>query len=203
MKKKRRHLTPDEIKAQLNAIARENRMADRSPWSAMSIMCPYVIMKCYGFKGKRIAHIISKITEKEEQWGKGEIDLQEVSNSLYEKADWTIEYKQYTETDIKAKKGSYQHWLDKIQLDPQNRINQHAVRYMLFFFTTLMEEYNFGKERLTKVEEYMNNLLLEYQQNKTTVHEWHKALLDEAGVCIEMPLDPLTQTSGSVMTGQC
>ena len=146
---------------------------------------------------------LTKITEKEEQWLKGEIDLQEVSNFLYEKSDWTIEYKQYTETDIKAKKGSYKHWLDKIQLDPQNRINQHAVRYMLFFFTTLMEEYNFGKERLTKVEEYMNNLLLEYQQNKTTVHEWHKALLDEAGICIEMPIDPLTQTSGSVMTGQC
>lgn len=198
---KKRHLTPNEIKAQLNAIAREKRMADRSPWSAMSIICLYVIMKCEGFKGHRISKLINRITEMEEQWKSGELDLQEVSNRLNDKADWTIEYKQWTEEDIAAKKGSYKHWLDKVQLEPQNRINQHAARYMLFFFNALIDEYEFGKERLTRVEEYMNKLLLEYQDNKTTVREWNTALLEEAGVYIEMPIDPLTQTSGSLMTG--
>ena len=47
----------------------------------------------------------------------------------------------------------------------------------------------------------MNELLLMYQQDKTTVHEWKKVLLEEAGVVIEMPIDPLTQTRGSMMTG--
>ena len=42
---------------------------------------------------------------------------------------------------------------------------------MLFFFTALMDEYGFGKDRLTRVEEYMNELLLSYQQDKTTVRE--------------------------------
>lgn len=64
--KKRRHLTPKQICAQCNAIAREKRMADRSPWSAMSIVCPYVIMKCEGFKGQRILRIINRIKEMEE-----------------------------------------------------------------------------------------------------------------------------------------
>lgn len=72
---------------------------------------------------------------------------------------------------------------------------------MLFFFTALMDEYGFGKERLTRVQDYMNELLLMYQQDKTTVHEWKKVLLEEAGVVIEMPIDPLTQTIGSLMTG--
>lgn len=198
---KKRHLEPNEIKAQLKAIAREKRMADRTPWSAMSIICPYVIMKCEGFKGQRIVRIINKIKEMEEQWENGDIDLQDVSNRLNDKADWTIEFKQWTESDITARKGSYKHWLDKVQLEPQNRINQHAGRYMLFFFTALMDEYGFGKERLTRVEEYMNNLLLEYQQNKTTVRAWNKELFEDAGVYIEMPVDPLTQTSGSIMTG--
>lgn len=199
--KKRRHLTPQQICAQCNAIAREKRMADRSPWSAMSIVCPYVIMKCEGFKGQRILRIVNKITEMEEQWSNGELKLEEVSQRLKDKTDWTIECKQWTEADITAKKGSYQYWIDKVQLEPQNRINQHAARYMIFFFAALIDEYGFGKERLTKVEEYMNKLLLDYQQDKTTVREWKAALYEEAGVVIEMPVDPLTQTRGSVMTG--
>lgn len=120
---------------------------------------------------------------------------------MCEKADWTIGWKAYTENDIKAKKGSYQYWLDQKQIEPQNTINEQATRYMLFFFTALMDSFGFGKDRLTRVQEYMNELLELYQHDKTTVHEWKKALLEEAGVVIEMPVDPLTQTSGSLMTG--
>lgn len=62
-------------------------------------------------------------------------------------------------------------------------------------------KHGFGKDRLTRVEEYMNELLLSYQQDKTTVREWSRALLTEAGVIMEPPVDPLTQTAGSIMTG--
>lgn len=199
--KKRRHLTPEEIKAQCNQIAREKRMADRSPWSAMSIICPYVVMKSEGFKGQRISKLIGKITDYEEKWANGEIDLEEFRERLKLKAEWTLEFNQWTEADITARKGSYNYWLDKIQLEPQNRINQNAERYMLFFFISLMEEFGYGKDRLTRVEEYMNTLLLDYQQNKTSISEWKTALFEEAGIVIEMPVDPLTQKSGSIMTG--
>ena len=198
--KKRRHLTPSEIKAQLKAIAREKRMADRTPWTAMSIMCLYVIMKREGFKSKRISNIAARVNELEKQWDVKKIDLKEISNRLYEKADWTIEYVKYTESDIKSRKGTYQYWLDSIQIDPQNRINEQATRYMLFFFNVLMDEYGFGKKRLTRVQEYLNDLLLDYQNDKTSIREWKQELLDEAGVLIEMPIDPLTQTAGSIMT---
>ena len=198
--KKRRHLTPQEIIAQCKAVARESRMADRTPWTAMGIMCAYVIMRKEGFKGQRILKITNKVNEMEEQWSNGKIDLKEISKRLYEKAEWTIEYKAYTEADITAKKGSYRYWLDSVQIGPQNAINEQATRYMLFFFTALMDEYGFGKDRLTRVEEYMNELLLAYQQDKTTVGTWKKALFEEAGVAFEMPIDPLTQTAGSLMT---
>lgn len=198
---KRRHLTPQEIIAQCKAVARESRMADRTPWTAMGIMCAYVIMRVEGFKGKRILRLASKVNELEEQWSNGKVDVKEISNRLLEKAEWTIEYKAYTEADITAKKGSYQYWLDSKQIGPQNTINEQATRYMLFFFNALIDEYGFGKDRLTRVQEYMNELLISYQQDKTTVHSWTKALLDEAGVVMEMPVDPLTQTKGSMMTG--
>lgn len=196
----KRHLTPKEIIAQCNAIARESRMADRTPWTAMGIMCSYVIMRVEGFKGQRILRIANKVNALEEEWTSGKVDLKEISNRLNDKADWTIEHKAYTMDDITAKKGSYKYWLDSKQIAPQNTINEQATRYMLFFFTALMDEFGFGKERLTRVEEYINNLLLEYQQDKTTVRGWSKALLEEAGVVMEMPIDPLTQTRGSLMT---
>ena len=199
--KKKRHLTPDEIKKQLNMIAREKRMADRTPYSAMNILMPYTIMKCEGFKAQRIVRILNKVNDMQEKWENGEIDLEEVSQRLMDKAEWTIASEHYQESDIIAKKGTYQHLVDKLQIEPQNRINDFATRYMLFFFTALMEEYRFGKERLTRVQEYLNNILLEYQEDKTSVDEWKKELFDKAGLVIEMPIDPLTQTHGSIMTG--
>ena len=198
---KKRHLTPAEIKEQCKRIARESRMADRTPWTAMGIMLSYVIMRKEGFKGQRISRIANKVNEMEADWADGKIDLKEISKRLYDKADWTIEYKAYTVDDITARKGSYQYWLDSKQIAPQNTINEQATRYMLFLFTALMDEYGFGKDRLTRVEEYMNELLLQYQEDKTTVREWSRALLAEVGGVMEPPVDPLTQTAGSIMTG--
>ena len=198
---KKRHLTPAEIKEQCKRIARESRMADRTPWTAMGIMLSYVIMRKEGFKGQRISRIANKVNEMEADWADGKIDLKEISKRLYDKADWTIEYKAYTVDDITARKGSYQYWLDSKQIAPQNTINEQATRYMLFLFTALMDEYGFGKDRLTRVEEYMNELLLQYQEDKTTVREWSRALLADVGVVMEPPVDPLTQTAGSIMTG--
>lgn len=197
----KRHLTQKEIIAQCKAVARESRMAERTPWTAMGIICAYVIMKKEGFKGQRILRITNKVNEQEEQWRAGKIDLEDISKRLYEKTGWTVDHGTYTETDITAKKGSYQYWIDSKQIDPQNKINEMATRYLLFFFAALMDEYGFGKDRLTRVQECMNELLLAYQQDKTTVRSWKKALFDEAGVVMEMPIDPLTQTSGSMMTG--
>ena len=194
-------MTPAEIKEQCKRIARESRMADRTPWTAMGIMLSYVIMRKEGFKGQRISRIANKVNEMEADWADGKIDLKEISKRLYDKADWTIEYKAYTVDDITARKGSYQYWLDSKQIAPQNTINEQATRYMLFLFTALMDEYGFGKDRLTRVEEYMNELLLQYQEDKTTVREWSRALLAEVGVVMEPPVDPLTQTAGSIMTG--
>lgn len=201
MKRKKRHLTPREIMEQCKSVARERRMAFRTPWTAMGIMCAYTIMKREGFKGQRILKITQKIDEFEKQYDDGLIKLEDVSKKLYDKADWTIEHVAYTESDIKSKKNTYQYWIDQKQIDPQNTINAQATRYMLFFFTSLMEEYGFGKDRLTRVQEHMNELLLAYQQDKTSIREWQKALYDEAGVVFEMPIDPLTQTKGSCMTG--
>ena len=198
----KRHLTRLEIIAQCNAVARESRMCNRSPWTAAGIICGYALMKSEGFKGQRLYKVTKRIDEMEAEYDAGRLNLDNVSKGLYEKADWTIEYKAYTEADIISKKGSFNYWLDKKQIAPQNAINEQSTRYMLFFFTALAEIYGFGKERLTRVQEKINEMLLLYQQDKTSVTEWKKALYEEAGIYFEMPIDPLTQKSGSIMTGR-
>ncbi len=197
----KRHLTPNEIIAQCKAVAREKRMADRSPWTAMGIICGYALLKSEGFKGQRIVRVTDAINRMEQEYVDGEIDVEKISESIMDKADWTVAYTLYTENDIKAKKGTYQYWLDQKQIDPQNRINKMATRYMLFMFKALMDEFGYGKERLTRVQEYINKMLLDYQQKKYTVNDWRLALLNETGVVFEQPIDPLTQTKGSMMSG--
>ena len=132
MKRKKRHLTPRESMEQCKSVARECRMAYRTPWTAMGIMCAYTIMKREGFKGQRILKITQKIDEYEKQYDDGVLDLKEVSQRLYDKADWTIEHVAYTEADIKAKKNTYQHWIDKKQIAPQNTINAQATRIWIW-----------------------------------------------------------------------
>ena len=197
----KRHLTKNEIIARCKVVAREARMSDRSPWTAMSITCSYALMKSEGFKGQRIRNVVARINELQSEYDAGHIDVESIRKDLYDKADWTITYEKYTEEDIKSKKGSFYYWLDQKQISPQNAINEQAALYMLFFFTTLTELYGFGKERLTRVQEKINEMLQLYQQDKVTVNQWKKELLEDAGIYFENPIDPLTQKSGSMMTG--
>lgn len=197
----KRHLTRQEIIARCNAVARESRMCNRSPWTAAGIICGYALMKSEGFKGQRLYKVTKKIDELEAEFDAGRVNLDDVSKALLEKAGWSIEYAEYTEADIASKKGTFDYWLDKKQIAPQNTINAQSTRYMLFFFTALTDLYGFGKERLTRVQKQINEMLLLYQQDKTSVADWKKALFEDAGIYFEMPIDPLTQTSGSMMTG--
>lgn len=197
---KKRHYTPQQIIAQCNAIAREKRMAVRSPWTAMAIVCGYSMLKSEGFKAKRIAAVCTKVNEYEDLWREGLLTVEQVQADLMEKAEWSVEYKEYTEADITAKKGSFQYWLDSIQIEPQNTINETATRYMLFFFLALNEMHGYGKDRLTRVKDLMNQTIEEYQKNKEALQRWKIDLLD-AGIYFENPIDPLTQEKGSMMCG--
>lgn len=199
---KRRHLTPNEIKEQCKKIARESRMADRTPWTAMGIICGYALYKSEGFKGQKIAKVTDKVAEYEKKWQAGEVTLEDLSKRLNDKADWTVDYKEYTEADIYYRNGTYNHWLDKVQLKAQNTINEQSTRYMIFMFNVLMDEYGYGKDRLTRVQSYMMDMLGDYRLSKHTVITWRKILLEETGVVFEQPIDPLYQKEGSWMTGE-
>ena len=196
----KRHLTPKEIIQQCKMAAREVRMADRTPWTITSMLCAYGIMKVEGFKGKRILRLCKKVEYLNEQWENGKLDLDALRQKVKEKSGLEFVPGVYTEKDLIWKKGSYQYWFDKAQIDAQNTINEVMVRYLLFFFSALMEEYKFGNERLNRLFDYITGLLPDYQKNYSIVGEWKKTLYEDAGVVFELPLDPMTNTAGSIMT---
>jgi hypothetical protein len=179
-------------------------MAERTPWTVMNIICPYTLLKSEGYKGVRIAKILSKIEEYERMWTNGEINLDELEKRVCEKADGNSDsftYTVYTEADITKKKGTYDYWLDSRYIGAQNIMNQEAARYLVFFYNALIDLEGFGKKRIKRVEEKMNSLMSEYEFNRFHLSMWEKELEEEAGLAIEMPIDPLTQTQGSIMTG--
>lgn len=185
--------------AECKMVAKEKRMADRTPWTALAIIGSYTLMKSEGFKAQRLVRVINAINDMEAKFDRGEITVEKMSQRLMDKADWTIECREYEESEIKAKKGTYRHWIDAKQIPAQNSINRQATRYLIFLFSALMEEYGYGKDRLTRVQTAINDLLESYRTNRTTVALWRMELMNETGLVFEQPIDPLTQDNKSVM----
>lgn len=198
----KRHLTPREIINNCNMIARESRTRSRSTWTAMSILLGYATMKAHGFKGKRINDLIQIMNGYEDQYEAGTLDLADMQERMYQKAGWKIEYVAYQESDIRGKKGSYDYWYDSVQLPIQNDINRIATCYLTFYFNALIDKHGFGKDRLEKVYDEFINVLKVYENDKSIIDKCKLELLEDGGIYFENPIDPLTQTSGSLLTGR-
>lgn len=201
-RKGKRHYEPKQLIAELNHIAREKRMATRTPDTAAGIICGYGLYKSENIRQSQLAKVVKRLTEYQEMYRNGEIDNATMSKRIMDKADFSIEYEDYTLDDITKRKGSFDYWLDSIQIGAQNTINQYATAYMLMFYNSLIDELGFGKTRLNRVNQCILYHLEEYQYHREKITDWINELYENLGVLYEMPIDPLTQTSGSCLTGQ-
>lgn len=190
---KRRHLTPQELKERLKHAAKQSRMATRTPWTAMGVLTGFALYKSEGFKGQRILKITDAVAEYERRWIDGEITIDDCNARLKEKTGWDVNVTPYTDEDLKSKKGSCRYLLEKTEMEAKNTINMQSARYMVWLFNALMDEYGYGKDRLTRVEEYMLKLIDDYTFSRTTVDAWRKVLRDDLGLVFEQPIDPITQ----------
>lgn len=198
----KRHLSRQELITACKQVARERRMAEVSPWTAMSIICGYTMLQAKDFKGKRIHNVSKAVDEYERRWLLGEIDLSAMSRKLIDDyAGFSVEYVPYTEADIRYKKGTFDYWLDAKQIPAQNTINEFATRYLIFWFTSLAEMYGYREKRLTDIYEEFKKHMELYKVDKVSIRDWQKALLDDAGIWFALPEDPLDGSKGSIMTG--
>lgn len=198
MRKGRRQMTPAEICKQQNLFVKEYRMATQSTWTAMAILCCYTMLTAKGFKAKRCQDLMAAINKYEDRWWDMEINLEAYQERLMQKAGWNITQEDYTEADIKYKKGTFEWYVDRSQIDAQNEINRVATRFFTWFYNVLIDE-GYGEKRLMDVFQTMDEQMSIYRKDKTLTAKWKQELLDRAGLIFEPPVDPLTKKRGSVM----
>lgn len=96
----RPHYSKQQLLQLCNQVARERRMADRSPWTAMNIIFGYTLLKCKDFKGKRIYSVSQAVDAYENKYEAGEINLKVMSQKLvddYAEIRWNTFHHKKTE----------------------------------------------------------------------------------------------------------
>ena len=185
---KRKHLTKDQILA----IAREAQImrnsSIRSPFTGMSTLCNYVLWKDEKWYQKKLAAYNQAVAEYDNRLDAEEITLKEMSDRLWNKADFTVECVKQTEKDILVnRKMKFLYEMEKNIIDCNNTINEMSTRYMLIHFNVLMDM-GYGRTRLERNKDYINERL----KTVTVVEgekimDLHKELYEGAGIYIEMP----------------
>lgn len=193
----RKHFSKAEILAMCNRVARETRMCERTPYTAMPLICLYTMLESESWKQTRLANLATQINEYKEKYDNGELDRERLKKRLFDKAEFDVEFKEYTVDDITSHT-KFLRWIDEKQIAPQNTINELSTEYMLFFFNALMDS-GYGKDRLQRVSNKMMDILNRYVEDKLLLKEMTDALFD-VGIAIEQPIDPVTQTVGSSLT---
>jgi hypothetical protein len=117
----------------------------------------------------------------------GEVYIEDLQCTLFNKAGWKVEYEPYTENDIKAKPGTYDYQCEKRIMDSNNAINMQSTQYLCVAFNVLMSM-GYGKHRLTRVKDKVVEMFNRYSgDDRESVMVLHKRLFDEAGVYVQMP----------------
>ena len=185
---KRKHLTKDQILA----IAREAQLLKnssiRSPFTGMATLCNYVLWKDEKWYQKKLAAYNQAVAEYDQRLDAGEVTLKELSDRLWNKTDFTVEYTEYTEKDIHVNpKFKFLYEMEKNTIECNNTINEMSTRYLLIHFNVLMD-LGYGKIRLERNKDYVNARLRTVTVVKgERIMDLHRELVDGAGIYIEMP----------------
>ncbi len=178
-------------------------MAERSTWTAMSIMFGYSMMKGAGFKGKRINDVIQKVNELYEECENDPERMTSIKEIVEKKTGSQYENAEYTDDEIQFKKGTYAWQYNAMQIPVQNRINMECFKYMLLFNYALIEMHGFGFERLERVNNVFETIRSKYVTEKQMLIQIRRELYEDAGILMQNPEDTLdTRYEGSLMLGK-
>lgn len=179
-----KHLTKTELLQQLRYAANVRRKASSAPFTGMAILGNYILWKTEGWGQKRLAKYNAKVAE----YYSAEPDVQKLSNRLNHKADFTIEVVYHSENDNRYQKSKkYRYSMEQKLMDAEDEINRCSQKYLLIHFNVLMDM-GYGKARLTRIKDAMNEKLKENSDPMGTgAMEMRRELMDGVGICIEMP----------------
>ena len=165
--------------------------SNKSTFTGMVTVCNYTLWKNEGWYQKKLADYNAAFAVYETKIDNGELTLKELQDRLWDKADFSVEYVEFTEKDIHSRKNSFMYGIEKQVMEANNIINELSARYFLMHFNVLMDM-GYGKKRLERNKDQINELLNtitsdEEDKSKKRIMDLHKELYEEAGIYIEMP----------------
>lgn len=179
-----KHLTKSELLQQLKYTANVRRKAASAPFTGMAILGNYILWKSEGWEQEQLAEYNEKVAE----YYAIEPNIQELSDRLNDKADFTIEVAYHSETDNRYKRSEkYRRDMEQKLMDAEDEINRCSQKYLLIHFNVLIDM-GYKKEHLNRIKDSLNTKLAEVSDSMGTgAMQMRRELMDGVGICIEMP----------------
>lgn len=189
-------MTKNELMRKLAMAKAQKRVCEFSPEAAAALMAGYTMVHDEGFGAGRVVAVSNRIAELQNALNSGEIDMEELRIRIFEKADFDVDYARYGYEEITAKPGTVEYILEKYEIESRNIITIRTAQYFICFYTALIDLYGYGKKRLNRVCENVNELLRESDQRDGCVEEWQKYITDKTGIEYENIFDAINRKYG-------
>lgn len=182
---KRRHRSKEELIRQALEFKRRKDTCYTAPFTGMAIICNYTLWKTEGFTQNKLAKYNQIVDTYYQGINGGSTDVKDLADRLYEKAEFKIEFAEYTEDDILvSKKDKYAYSLNRQNIEINNTINKSCCEYLNVCFNALMDM-GYGNMRLNRVRAAVTEQL---NNSGGKVMDLHQELIDGVGIYIEKPI---------------
>lgn len=179
-KKKRRHLSKEELLYHMRGMSRMERFSGGVAYHDSAILVNYILYTEFGFRQKKITEfnelILKKYRDNKSQ--------DEINERLNEKADFIIGYHYVTGKDIEKTGNKFIDSKRMKMLDVDNDIQGEFEKYMRYSYDALMDM-GFGKIRLIRFRYFAENYSKEVSARG--IDAFASTLFDKIGLVIAYP----------------
>lgn len=181
----KRQRSKEELIGQMLELRRRKETCYSAPFTGMAIICNWVLWKVEGFTQGKLEKYNQMVDVYYQVLNGGEVTVENLDNRLFQKAEFKIEFEEYTESDILVtRKDKYAYAWNKQNIEVNNKINQSCREYLLVCFNVLMDM-GYGRKRLERVRA---NVVDTINTTAGKVMGLHQELIDGVGIYIEKPI---------------
>lgn len=185
-KKKQKHgrqMSRNEILAQMKHVRNLKQSADKSPFTGIAVLTNYIFWKEDKWGQIRLTRYNQIVNQYETAINDGEITVEELSERVWDKADFKVEFIQWQN---KPQGDSLRDRLNAEIIESNNTINQYAARHLTVHFAALID-LGWGLKRLERNKDQINAYLDRLDEDELHIMDMHKDLVNGVGIYVEMP----------------
>lgn len=189
-KRKHQHMNKKELLYLVNQVKKAEKGSDRAPYSGMATIANHTLWKEYGWVQELLLSYNQNVAEYYEKYYAEEVTMDSLNERLMNFADFSVEYASYTEDNIYVDEKHHKFLYDmtKRVMDADNDIFKMSALYNLIQFNVLIDM-GYDKKFIAKHKDKINEKLefLKVNRGKFSVKQYHRELIDEVGIEIEIP----------------